>query len=83
MKESKLILGLVLLLAVAGPFSHTAEARGNDKMRAMVGQQFIDALPDIGQPLPALQLHDDKGNLVQLGDVDKGKYRVFVLGCLT
>lgn len=36
----------------------------------------------IGQPLPKLTIHDDKGNDFRLSDV-KGKYAVIVFGCLT
>lgn len=36
----------------------------------------------IGQPVPNLTIHDDKGGSFRMADV-KGKYTVIVFGCLT
>ncbi len=44
---------------------------------------FSDSVPDVGDALPDLTLHDAEGKAVQLQDLLQGHYTVLVLGCLT
>ena len=44
---------------------------------------FSDSVPDVGDALPDLTLHDAEGKAVQLQDLLRGHYTVLVLGCLT
>ncbi len=44
---------------------------------------FSDSVPDVGDALPDLTLHNAEGKPVQLQDLLRGHYTVLVLGCLT
>ena len=44
---------------------------------------FSDSVPDVGDALPDLTLHDADGKTVQLQDLLRGHYTVLILGCLT
>ncbi len=70
------ILGAVLLavaLAAFGPLEAQFGPPG----------RFNDSVPDLGEALPDLTLHDAEGKTVQLQDLLQGHYTVLVLGCLT
>ena len=56
-----------------------------DPLQAQFGRpgSFGDSVPDVGEALPNLTLHDAEGKPVQLQDLLRGHYTVLILGCLT
>ncbi len=70
------ILGAALLAVALATFQ---------PLEAQFGRpgSFSDSVPDVGDALPDLTLHDAEGKTVQLQDLLRGHYTVLVLGCLT
>ena len=70
------ILGAALLVVALAAF---------DPLEAQFGRpgSFSESVPDVGDALPHLTLHDAEGKTVQLQDLLRGHYTVLVLGCLT
>ena len=46
-------------------------------------ERFNSAVPDIGEPVPDIQVVNDRGDPVNIREVATGQYTVLVLGCLT
>ena len=65
------------LLAVAPAIFHPLQAQFGPP------GSFSDSVPDVGEALPDLTLHDAEGKTVQLQDLLRGHYTVLILGCLT
>ena len=70
------ILGAALLAVVLAAFPPLEAQSGRPG-------SFSDSVPDVGDALPNLTLHDAEGKALQLQDLLRGHYTVLVLGCLT
>lgn len=46
-------------------------------------ERFYNTVPDIGEPVPDVQVVNDRGDPVNIREVATGQYTVLVLGCLT
>ena len=46
-------------------------------------ERFYGTVPGIGEPVPDVQVVNDRGDPVNIREVATGQYTVLVLGCLT
>ncbi len=46
-------------------------------------ERFYSTVPGIGEPVPDVQVVNDRGDPVNIREVATGQYTVLVLGCLT
>lgn len=74
------MLTACLCLLLVGPL--WAQPRGDSALLNQLQSRFESTAPAVGEPLPHIQVFDEKGQPFQLKNL-KGSYTVLVFGCLT
>lgn len=76
-------LAAVSLCLGLGPAAAEETEKATPNPVQLVVDRFEAAAPEVGEPMPNVEIHDAQGNKIWLHDVLKGHYTVLVLGCLT
>ena len=85
------LVALIATLSVAAPtLAQRGQRRGSGmgrdqgfSGRQMVNRSFEAVAPGIGESMPDIIVHDERGNAIALRQLLSGHYSVVVLGCLT
>lgn len=81
-KPVSALLTVVSILAWIGATQAQPGPRGGGLGRERPQGRFLEKAPQVGDPLPDLEVYDSEGRPLRLGSL-QGHYTVLVLGCLT
>ena len=77
------IAGIAALVLASAAIAQEPPRRGARSAREQVTEQFTQAAPGVGEPMPDVVVYDADGNERRLRELLRERYTVLVLGCLT